>query len=196
MKRFGLIILTLILTMTFMVITATSVSSAESIELYPESGFSTVTVTGTDFYGGEISIFWDGTRVPTVPTVVYPDYQRETGEFTAIISVLTPNEPGEHTISVRDQEGGRASAEFTVIDMTGPQGPKGEEGATGATGPAGSAGEPGPTGEPGPQGEPGEQGPIGEPGPGAGMSIIAIILALTAVVLSIFGRLKKWIVGS
>lgn len=200
MKRFGLIILTLVLTLMFLVITATNVSSAtDSIELYPDSGFSTVTIYGEGFYGGEISIYWDGTQVPTVPTVITPtliDEKNRIYGFTAIISVLTQNEPGEHTIEARDEEGGRASAEFIVIDMTGPEGPKGEEGADGATGSAGPAGEQGPAGEPGPTGEPGEPGPQGETGPGAGMSIIAIILALAAIVLAIFGRLKKWIVGS
>jgi hypothetical protein len=44
----------------------------------------------------------------------------------------------------------------------------------------------------GPQGE---AGPPGEPGPGAGMSIVAIILALAALGLMIFGRIKKWVIG-
>jgi hypothetical protein len=129
--------------------------------------------------------------------VVYPSsVTGQSGDFTAIISVLTPDEPGEHAIQARDQEGGRASAVFTVLDMTGPQGPPGEEGPAGARGPSGPAGEAGPTGETGPQGPAGETGPAGEPGPGAGISIIAIILALIAIGLSVFGRLKKWIVGS
>ena len=198
MKRLGLIILTLVLAMVFSVITATNVSSqSASIDLYPQRGFSTVTVSGTEFYGGEVSIYWDGTQVPTVPVVVYPEYDvRKVTVFTAIISVLTQDEPGEHTIEARDEEGGRASAEFIVIDMTGPQGLKGDRGPEGDTGSAGPAGEQGPAGEPGPTGEPGEPGPQGETGPGAGMSIIAVILALAAIVLAIFGRLKKWIVGS
>ena len=201
MKRFGLVILTLFITLAVVGVTASEVYSQANprITLYPPSGFSTVTISGTGFYGGEVSIYWDGTRVPTVPSPLYPSsVTGAAGNFTAIITVLTPDEPGEHEIMARDQEGGRAEAIFEVIDMTGPAGPPGEPGPAGpagVAGPAGATGQPGPAGEPGPTGPPGEPGPAGEPGPGAGMSIIAIILALIAIGLTLFGRIKKWIIG-
>lgn len=199
MKRFGLVILTLLLTMVFVVAAATNVYSqnrSPRITLSPTYGYSTVTVYGTDFYGGEVTIYWDMAEVPTVPTVIYPtSVTGASGAFSAIISVYTQDEPGEHLIEARDQEGGRASAEFTVIDMTGPAGPAGETGPAGERGPAGPAGAAGPAGEPGPTGPPGETGPAGEPGPGAGMSLIAIIIALIALGFALFGTIKKWIVG-
>ena len=102
-----------------------------------------------------------------IPTVPSPLYGSDTqdGSFTAIISMPTQIEPGEYIITAQDQERFIADATFTVIDMTGPQG------------------------------LPGEPGPAGEPGPGAGMSIIAIILAVIAIGLAVFGRIKKWIIG-
>ena len=71
-------------------------------------------------------------------------------------------------------------------------GPAGLPGPRGSEGPTG---DPGPAGATGPQGLPGEQGTPGEPGPGAGMSIVAIVLALAALGLTLFGKIKKWIVG-
>ena len=102
-----------------------------------------------------------------VPTVPSPLYTRDTqdGSFTAIITVPTQTEPGEYVITAVDQEGFNADATFTVVEVTGPVGP------------------------------PGEPGPAGEPGPGAGMSIVAIVLALIALGLTLFGKIKKWIVG-
>jgi len=98
-----------------------------------------------------------------VPSPLFTsDIQR--GMFTAI-SVPTPDEPGSHMVTARDQSGYSASAGFTVIDMIGPEGP------------------------------PGEQGLPGEPGPDADISIVAIILALVAVGLVLFGRVKKWVIG-
>lgn len=158
-----------------------------SISLSPTSGFSTVTIAGSGFYGGEISIYWDGEPIPTVPAPLYANQQ---GNFTAIISVPTQTDPGEHTVTARDQGGTTASAIFEVVDMTGPQGPRGEQGPAGEQG---SAGEPGPQGEPGP---PGEQGPLGPPGPAGepaprGLSIAAITLALSALLLTLLRRAKR-----
>ena len=166
----------------------------EEISLYPRSGFSALTVSGEGFFGGEISIYWDGTRIPTVPSPLYSSDTQD-GSFTAIITVLTPDEPGEHEITARDQEGFHASAVFTVIDMTGPAGEAGVPGPAGDTGPAGPAGRPGPAGEPGPIGPPGDTGPAGEAGPGGGISIVAIILSLIAIGLVLVGKIKKWVLG-
>jgi hypothetical protein len=198
MRRFGLLAISvLLLALVIMGATSEDVYSQEGrgrIVLSPESGFSAVTVSGTGFYGGEVYIFWDDERIPTVPSPLYPQDTAQ-GSFSAIISVPTQAEPGEYIVTARDQEGITARAVFTVIDMTGPEGPPGPEGPTGPVGnpgPQGVAGEPGPTGEPGP---PGETGPAGEPGPGAGISIVAIIIALIALGFQLFGRIKKWILG-
>ncbi len=198
MRGFGLLAISvLLLALVIMGATSEEVYSQNGrgrIVLSPTSGFSTVTVSGTGFYGGEVYIFWDDERIPTVPAPLYSQDTAQ-GSFTAIISVPTQTEPGEYTVAARDQEGITAHAVFTVIDMTGPEGPPGPEGPAG---PAGIPGSRGPAGEPGPVGElgpPGETGPPGEPGPGAGISIVAIIIALIALGLQLFGRVKKWILG-
>ncbi len=169
------------------------------ITLTPESGFSATTVSGIGFYGGEITIYWDGEPIPTVPSPLYP-YDALDGSFTAIISVPTQAEPGEHTVTARNEENYRDSATFELIDITGPQGPPGEPGLPGERGPAGmqgshgSPGEPGLPGKEGPPGPPGEPGPQGESAP-AVLCIMALLVALIALGLVILGRLKKWVIG-
>ena len=200
MKRFGLLVtLTLLITLVLVGATADKAYSQvrESITLTPESGSSAIIISGEGFFGGEIFIYWEDEQIPTVPS---PLYARDTqdGSFAAIIIVPVDATPGEYVITVVDQEGFNDDAVFTVIAITGPPGPPGEPGPagpTGSQGPEGPSGEPGPIGPAGSQGTPGEQGPPGEPGPGAGMSIVAIILALIALGITLFGRIKKWIVG-
>ena len=213
-KLSSLVALTLLSTLILVGATADEVHSQvrASITLTPESGFSATTISGKGFFGGEIFIYWGGKQIPTVPSPLY-SYATQDGSFTAIITVPTQTEPGEYVITAVDQEGISAHAIFTVVDMTGPPGeqgpegpagetgPQGEPGHVGPVGPEGPAGETGPQGEPGPvgivgpEGPAGETGPQGEPGPGAGMSIVAISLALVALGLIIFGKVKKWLVG-
>jgi hypothetical protein len=202
MTRLGFaIVLTLILTLVVIGANADEVSSQvqASITLSPTSGFSTTTISGRGFVG-QINIFWDNSRIPTVPSSLF-SFDTAQGDFTGIISVPTQTVPGDHLVTARDDQGNTASATFTVIDMRGLAGPAGEtgpQGSPGETGPAGSPGSQGRPGEPGPQGPMGlrgETGPAGESGPGAGMSIVAIILALAALGLMIFGRIKKWVIG-
>lgn len=165
-----LILFMLVLSLIVVSISADKISSqaaSAKLTLVPSNGFSTTTVVGTGFFGGSITIFWDGDPIPTMPSPLFTsDDQR--GMFTAIISVPTPDEPGPHTVAARDEEGFTASAVFTVIDVIGPEGPPGEQGPP---------------------------GPSGEQGAGAGISIVAIILALVAVGLVLFGRVKKWVIG-
>jgi len=194
-----LVILTLLLTLILVGATADEAYSQAqaSITLTPESGCCAIIISGEGFFGGQIFIYWEDDQVPTVPSPLYPGDIQD-GSFTAIITVPTQTEPGEYVITAIDQEGFNADAIFTVVEATGPPGPPGEPGPAGPPGPQGPegpSGEPGPAGEPGPQGPPGEQGLPGEPGPGAGMSIVAIILALAALGLTLFGKVKKWIVG-
>ena len=200
MKRLSLLVtLTLVVAVVLVGVNADKAYSQvrASITLTPESGSSAIIISGTGFFGGEIFIYWEDEQVPTVPS---PLYSRDTqdGSFAAIIIVPPDTAPGEYVITAVDQEGFNDDTVFTVVAVTGPQGPQGEPGPAGpagAQGPEGSSGEPGLIGPTGPQGLPGEPGPQGDPGPGAGMSIVAIILALIALGLTLFGKIKKWIVG-
>ena len=118
-----------------------------------------------------------------------------------------------------------ASADFTVINMVGasgsdgpegppgPEGPAGPEGPSGssgssgsdgATGPEGPEGPPGPEGPEGPpgiqgpagpEGPPGPEGPKGEQGQPGGLSITAIVLATGVVGWTLFGLIKRLILG-
>lgn len=203
MKRLSfLAILMLLLTMVLVGATADEAYSQAgaprpNITLTPESGCCAIIISGEGFFGGEISIYWEDDQIPTVPSPLYPRDTQD-GSFTAIITVPTSAEPGEYVITAIDQEDFNADAIFTVVAVTGPAGPPGEPGPAGLPGPQGPegpTGDPGPAGATGPQGLPGEQGPPGEPGPGAGMSIVAIILALIAIGVTLFGKVKKWIAG-
>ena len=135
MKRLSfLVILMLLLTLVVVGAPADKVYSQVGapnarITLSPESGFSAITVAGVGFFGGEIFIYWEGSRIPTVPSSLY-GYDTQEGGFTAIITVPTQAAPGRYTVVARDQEGSSASATFMVIDMTGPQGLPGKPGHT------------------------------------------------------------------
>ncbi len=191
-------------------------AQAPVITLTPSSGFATVGIQGENFSGPwDITVYWDGAEVPHVSSA------RQETEFNAIIAVPTQTSPGFHQITVTDTYGDSATAYFDVIDMTGPQGPagpqgeqgqpgpQGEQGPQGEPGPIGPAGPQGPAGEaaaqgeqgpegpPGPQGERGPQGEQGPPGPtgasGAGFGIAALIIAIVALLLTLGGRLKKYL---
>jgi len=97
----------------------------------PDTGIAATTLTGAGFaVNSTVTITWDGTEIPTVPsTVVATD-----GTFTAIISVLTQNDPGIHNITATDGTGISANTTFTILDMTGPVGPAGPAGPAGADG--------------------------------------------------------------
>ncbi|MDH7564379.1 MAG: hypothetical protein QHH24_05835 [Candidatus Bathyarchaeota archaeon] len=156
-----------------------------ALVLVPDTGFASTTIMGSGGFAGNsrITVTWDGTPIPTVPNTLTSDLY---GNFTAIISVLTPNEPGPHIVNATDEYGRSAWAVFTVVDMTGPQGPQGPQGATGPQGSQGPQGPQGPEGATGPQGLQGETGPAGEVSlvyivAPIGLSVVAIILAAYAV---------------
>jgi hypothetical protein len=152
------------------------------------------------------------TAIISVPTQTTPGNHIVKAANSA--TVTTGGQTGYPSTTTVPYEG---SAVFNVIDMTGPQGPEGpagpqgdmgSKGLTGATGPQGSQGEPGPQGPPGPQGSAGESvvqeesavgtstsSSSGATTAGLSMSIVALIIALVALALVIFGKLKKWIVG-
>jgi len=91
-----------------------------TLTLTPSSGFAATTVVGSGFSpNSTVSVTWDGTQIPTVPSPLITDAN---GNFTAIISVPTQNATGAHTVKAIDVLGIKANATFTVVDMTGPQG--------------------------------------------------------------------------
>lgn len=217
MKRLSfLVILISFLTLATMVAATQKVYSQDEGEIWldPESGFSTITITGKGFVGF-IKVYWDYKEeeeeeeeyyeeeedtLPTIPYNVLPESPQ--GWFSAIITVPTQAKPGKHTITVKDKLYHEASATFTVIDITGPQGKRGVQGPPGELGPLGPQGRPGPQGprglpgaegppgEPAPAGKPGPPGTPGEPGPEPGaapmaISIVAIILATIALGLAL-----------
>jgi len=97
-----------------------AVYPVSAIGLTPNSGFSSTTVVGSGFSpNSKITVTWDDTEIPTVPSPLVTDSY---GNFTAIISVPTQTDPGTHTVKATDESGNWANATFTVIDMTGPQG--------------------------------------------------------------------------
>ena len=229
MKR--LIYLLVILVTLLVAVTPAAVYAQESITLTPSSGVATAVVVvegaGFDSTGGQSSIHikWggvDGIEMDTFPETVIVE---EGGTFTATILVPAQATLGPHEVYVWEEwypEDGiteaAASALFSVIDITGPEGPEGPEGSdgdrgprglSGPTGPSGSTGTsgkqgpagepgtigpPGPAGPAGPAGPPGEQGPPSEPAPTGGI-IAAIVLAIIAIGLTVFGWLKKMVAG-
>ncbi len=196
MKRLGFfVILILLLSVATVVVTTREVHSQAEPEIYlsPESGFSTITITGTGFVG-YITVYWDDEEIPTLPYDVLPE--GPSGYFVAIITVPEQTEPGNHTIRVEDRYENGASATFEVIDMTRAQAPQGIRGPRGDIGPRGPQGdpgtpaEPGARGLPGPPGRQGPPGPQGERGPSGGpfplaIGIVAAILALAALGLTL-----------
>jgi len=149
---------------------------AITLSLSPNTGFATTTITGSGFApDSTITITWDGTPIPTIPRPLTTD---SSGNFTALISVFTPEAPGSHTVTATDEEGNKASAAFTVLDMKGPAGPPGPKGDTGPAGPKGAEG---PAGPPGPS------------GPAAPIEYLAasIILAIIAIGIAIYALVRK-----
>ncbi len=151
---------------------------AASLTLSPNSGFSSIMVVGTDFSTiTNITIFWNGSAIPTIPSQLIV----ESGGFTALINVPSQIKPGSYNVTAKGFSGGeKASAFFTVVNMTGPEGPKGD------TGPQGSTGEKGDTGEQGLTGETGSKGDKGATGEMSLLQSILIIFAFVLSVLSLF----------
>jgi len=136
------------------------------LALTPDAGFAATTLVGGRFVANSpITITWNGEHIATVPSLLTTDSH---GNFTAIITVLNPTEPGLYTVTATDQEGNNASATFTVIDMTGPQGLQGEQGEQGVQGPQGLQGE---------QGEQGASAPTEVVWASIIIAIIAIVIA-------------------
>jgi hypothetical protein len=148
----------------------------ETITLSPTEGFSAVTVSGEHFpayvgYGPyEVHILWNGVEIPNYPGQEFylsEVYGYEYVDFVCVISVPSQASPDTYTISayVSSIEGDTpsASASFTVIDMTGPQGVQGVAGPAGPAG-AGAQGAKGDKGDPGAQGVVGPAGPAGPAG--------------------------------
>jgi hypothetical protein len=163
------------------------VSGTARLALTPNSGFASTTLAGSRFSNNSrVTITWDGTKIPTIPNVVTTD---ATGNFTALISVPTQTAPGTHTVNATDASGKWATTTFTVVNMTGSQGPAGLQGQQGPKGDTGSQG---------PQGVKGDTGDTGPPGP-AGLSgdtqlaLIAfpLVASIVALCIAVVALLRK-----
>jgi hypothetical protein len=209
MKRLRFVLgLVLVFSLVFGLFLGTNQAYAQGpiITLNPTFAFDDgglLTISGYNFGSGDtITIEWDGTEVTSLSA-------DEVGDFTVTITVPVPSGAGTHIVTAWDTSENMATAVFTIIDITGPPGPGGEEGPAGPPGPqgpsgprgsagsAGATGPPGPAGEQGPSGPPGsagEQGPKVESASGT-ISILALILAAIALVVTVFGRVKKWLWG-
>jgi hypothetical protein len=161
------------------------------LALTPDTGFAATTLVGGRFAANsQITITWNGEHIATVPSPLTTDSH---GNFTAIITVLNQTEPGLYTVTATDHEENKASATFTVIDMTGPQGPQGpqgEQGEQGVQGPAGPQGEQGEQGVQGPAGPQGEQGEQGAPAP-TEVVWASIIIAIIAIAIAAYLLITK-----
>jgi hypothetical protein len=158
-----------------------------NIVLTPYTGFASTTVIGSGFSNeSRVTITWDGTTIPSVPSPITTD---ATGGFAALISIPTQTVPGAHTVNATDEAGNWATATYTVVDMTGPTGLQGQQGPRGDTGLQGSTGPQGPKGDTGPQGSKGDTGPQGLPGENqlvliafpTAASIFALCIAVVAL---------------
>lgn len=147
---------------------------ARAVNVIPDSGFASTTVVGSGFSNNsKVTITWDGTTIPSIPSPVTTD---ATGNFTALISVPTQTAPGVHTVNATDESGDWTTATFTVVDMTGPQGPVGLQGQQGPKGEKGDKGDTGLQGSTGPQGLKGDKGDTGLQGPAATLGDTQLVL--------------------
>jgi len=81
------------------------------LELVPAKGIAATTLVGSGFApNSKISVTWDDTSIPTVPSPLITDGY---GNFTAIISVLNQTD-GTYTVKTVDKMGNGATATFTV----------------------------------------------------------------------------------
>lgn len=172
-------------------LTAGIAYAAPSISLSPSSGFSSIMIAGSGFSPtSSITIYWDGNIVPNI-SIPSPLITNILGEFTAIVVVQNQTNPGFYNVTAKDSLGGEASALFTVVNMTGPEGQKGD---TGPQGPEGIAGEKGDTGDQGIQGEKGDKGDQGSAGQMGlfeeALVVVAFIFSAFALIL-VFLQIRK-----
>ena len=221
MKRLIYIPIMLLLAVSLL-LASTESAYAQGVTLHPQSGVGSVIIQGSGFMGeSSIEILWDGNPVPTVPSPIEtgPFDTPLQGTFVAMITIPTDAIPGSHTITVNgtapEENPVSLDATFELLSIVGPaglegsegdRGPRGLPGLAGPSGPTGTSGEQGPAGEPGTIGPPGPAGPTGlagplgeqglpgEPTPTGGI-IAAIVLAIIAIGLTVFGWLKKLVAG-
>ena len=88
------------------------------LELVPATGIAATTLVGSGFAPkSKISVTWDDTPIPTVPSPLITDGY---GNFTAIISVLNQTTSGIYTVKAVDEIGTEANASFTVYSNVSP----------------------------------------------------------------------------
>ena len=135
MKKNAKIITTLLLVLTASMVICEAKASGPYypvITLSPDQGYSTIMISGSSFKANDqIIILYDGIKQPTIPTtvkVIDNDYHPDDQTFTALINVPNQLAVGAHNVTAVDTFGNKASAIFTVLNMTGPQGLQGETG--------------------------------------------------------------------
>ena len=139
MKKILALIVALMFALTVVTVVSACSLPKPSITLSPPQGFASVTIVGTGFEPQKtVTITYDGAVQPTVPLSVQTD---GSGSFSAIISVPDELAVGNHTIAASDAKGDSASANFTVVNMKGPQGAQGVQGPQGVQGTSGVAGQ-------------------------------------------------------
>jgi len=88
------------------------------LELVPAKGIAATTLVGSGFApNSKISVTWDDTSIPTVPSPLITDSY---GNFTAIISVLNQTASGIYTVKAVDEIETEANASFTVYSNVSP----------------------------------------------------------------------------
>ena len=88
------------------------------LELVPAKGIAATTLVGSGFAPkSKISVTWDDTAIPTVPSPLITDGY---GNFTAIISVLNQTASGIYTVKAVDEIETEANALFTVYSNVSP----------------------------------------------------------------------------
>ena len=169
----------LMLSVLMLSVSVVSATVVPAIVLSPNEGVSAFVVSGSGFKPCRaITCYWDGSVVP----VVGSSHVGSDGSFTVLMAVQDQGVSGVYNVTVEDSCGRVATAFFTVLDMTGPQGdvgpqgdggergtqgiqgPMGFNGTDGTNGTEGLRGPPGFNGLIGPTGPPGEMGPPGETG--------------------------------
>ena len=91
------------------------------LELVPAKGIAATTLVGSGFAPkSKISVTWDDTPIPTVPSPLITDGY---GNFTAIISVLNQTTSGIYTVKAVDEIGTEANASFIVYSNVSPSSP-------------------------------------------------------------------------
>jgi len=138
------------------------------VTLAPQSGTAAFVIQGFGFgQSANIkSVLWNDTEM-VLPLITCDGR----GNFVVLAASPTTGPAGNYNVYVLDSAGNHKNATFTLVSITGPQGPEGPTGPQGITGPTG------------------EQGPAGT----ASMEYtwLALILSIVAIIIAVYGFMRK-----